>query len=108
MSAVFPKIAHGAGLGVLFPAWILYMKDYNAPTFARWAKNIWGAASVEAAVEKMRLTFQGWDASITLGELGVQEADIPAIVAAAQKVGVLGKLKELTGADVAAILRLAL
>jgi alcohol dehydrogenase len=108
MSAVFPEIAHGAGLGVLFPAWILYMKDYNALTFARWAQNIWGAESVEAAVEKMRLTFQGWDASITLGELGVQEADIPAIVAAAQKVGVLGKLKELTGIDVAAILRLAL
>jgi alcohol dehydrogenase YqhD (iron-dependent ADH family) len=37
MSAVFPEIAHGAGLGVLFPAWILYVKDYNAPTFARWA-----------------------------------------------------------------------
>jgi alcohol dehydrogenase len=108
MSAVFPEIAHGAGLGVLFPAWILHVKDYNAPTFARWAQNIWGVDSVEAAVEKMRLTFQGWDASITLGELGVQEADIPAIVAAAQKVGVLGRLKELTGVDVAAILRLAL
>ena len=31
MSAVFPEIAHGAGLGVLFPAWIEYLKDYNAP-----------------------------------------------------------------------------
>ncbi len=108
MSAVFPEIAHGAGLGVLFPAWILYMKDYNAPTFARWAKNIWGADSVEAGVARMRQTFQGWDAPITLGELGVSEADIPAIVDAALKVGVLGKLKELTGEDIAAILRLAL
>ena len=57
MSAVFPEIAHGAGLGVLFPAWILYVKDYNAPTFARWAQNIWGIDGVEAALEKMRLTF---------------------------------------------------
>ena len=108
MSAVFPEIAHGAGLGVLFPAWILYMKDYNAPTFARWARKIWEAESVEAAVERMRLTFQGWDAPISLGDLGVSEADIPAIVAAAQKVGVLGKLKELTPEDITAILRLAL
>jgi hypothetical protein len=30
----------------------------------------------------MRLTFQGWDASIRLEELGVAEADIPARVAA--------------------------
>ncbi len=56
----------------------------------------------------MRQTFQGWDAPITLGELGVIDADIPAIVEAALKVGVLGKLKELTGEDIAAILRLAL
>jgi alcohol dehydrogenase YqhD (iron-dependent ADH family) len=108
MSAVFPEIAHGAGLGVLFPAWIEYLKDHNAPTFGRWAKNIWGADSVEAGIEKMRQTFQGWDAPITLGDLGVIDADIPAIVEAALKVGVLGKLKELTGEDIAAILRLAL
>ena len=107
MSAVFPAIAHGAGLGVLFPAWILYMKDLNAPTFGRWARNIWGAESVEDGVARMRQTFQGWGAPITLGELGVREADISAIVDAALKVGVLGKLKELTGEDIAAILRLA-
>jgi alcohol dehydrogenase len=108
MSAVFPEIAHGAGLSVLFPAWILYMKDYNGPTFARWAKNVWAAETVEAAVERMRLTFQGWDAPVILGDLGVSEADIPTIVAAAQKVGVLGKLKELSPEDIEAILRLAL
>jgi alcohol dehydrogenase YqhD (iron-dependent ADH family) len=108
MSAVFPEIAHGAGLGVLFPAWILYMQGHNPATFARWAKNIWQADSVEEAVARMRSTFQGWDAPVTLEELGVQEADIPAIVAAARKVGVLGKLKELTDADLEAILRLAL
>jgi alcohol dehydrogenase YqhD (iron-dependent ADH family) len=40
--------------------------------------------------------------------LGVSEADISTIVDAALKVGVLGKLKELTGEDIAGILRLAL
>jgi alcohol dehydrogenase len=108
MSAVFPEIAHGAGLGVLFPAWILYMQDYNHNTFIRWAQRIWEADSVEAAVARMRLTFQDWDAPVTLGELGVTAADIPAIITAARKVGVLGKLKELTPADLEAILQLAL
>ena len=108
MSAVFPEIAHGAGLGVLFPAWILYMKDHNPATFARWAREVWEAGSVEEGVAKMRRTFQGWDAPVTLEELGVSEADIPAIVAAARKVGVLGRLKELTPGDLSAILRLAL
>jgi alcohol dehydrogenase YqhD (iron-dependent ADH family) len=108
MSAVFPEIAHGAGLGVLFPAWILYMKDHNPATFARWAREVWAAGSVEEGVARMRQTFQGWDAPVRLDELGVSEADIPAIVAAARQVGVLGKLKELTPEDLAAILRLAL
>ena len=108
MSAVFPEIAHGAGLGVLFPAWILYMKDHNPATFARWAREVWEAGSVEEGVARMRRTFQDWDAPVTLEELGVSEADIPAIVAAAQKVGVLGRLKELTAEDLEAILRLAL
>lgn len=108
MSAVFPAIAHGAGLGVLFPAWILYLQDHNPATFGRWAQQVWEAGSVAEAVARMRRTFQGWGAPITLGELGVKEADIPAIVAAARKVGVLGKLKELSDADLEAILRLAL
>jgi alcohol dehydrogenase YqhD (iron-dependent ADH family) len=43
MSAVFPEIAHGVGLGVLFPAWILFTKNLNAPTFARWTRHIRGA-----------------------------------------------------------------
>jgi alcohol dehydrogenase YqhD (iron-dependent ADH family) len=40
--------------------------------------------------------------------LGVSEAGISAIVDAALKVGVLGKLKELTGEDIAGILRIPL
>jgi alcohol dehydrogenase YqhD (iron-dependent ADH family) len=108
MSAVFPNIAHGAGLGVLFPAWILYMKDHNPGTFARWALEVWEAEGVEEAVAKMRRTFQGWDAPVTLEELGVKEADLPAIIDAALKVGVLGQLKELSARDLEAILRLAL
>jgi hypothetical protein len=63
---------------------------------------------VEAAVAQMRLTFQEWDASITMKDLGVSATDIPAMVTAAQKVGVLGKLKELAPEDIAASLRLAL
>jgi alcohol dehydrogenase YqhD (iron-dependent ADH family) len=86
----------------------LYMKDYNPGTFARWAREVWAAGSVEEGVARMRRTFQGWDAPVTLEELGVSEADIPAIVVAAQKVGVLGRLKELTPGDLEAILRLAL
>lgn len=108
MSAVFPDVAHGAGLAVLFPAWILYVKGYNPATFARWSRQVWEADSVEAGVERMRRTFQGWGAPITLGELGIKEADIPTIVATADKVGVLGKLKELTPEDLGTILRLAL
>ena len=43
---VFSEIAHGAGLGVLFPAWILYIESYNPATFARWAREVWEAGSM--------------------------------------------------------------
>ena len=108
MSAVFPEIAHGAGMGVLFPAWILYVQEHNPATFARWARQVWRVGNIAEAVQRMRRTFRGWGAPITLSELGVREADIPAIVAAAQKVGVLGKLKELTREDIVSILLLAM
>lgn len=110
MSAVFPAVAHGAGLAVLFPAWIMYIhtQGHNPAAFARWAAAVWDAPTVAAAVVEMRSTFRGWGAPTTLGDLGVREADIPAIVTAARKVGTLGRLRELTDPDLAAILHLAL
>ena len=54
------------------------------------------------------LNFSALGCLYYVGGFRVSEADMPAIVAAARRVRVLGRLKELTSNDLAAILRLAL
>lgn len=44
MSGMFPDVAHGAGLAVVFPAWAKYVYKKNAARFARLAEVLWGVA----------------------------------------------------------------
>ena len=67
------------------PKYNLGTRINDSPSF-RFTNSRWGC-------------LQGRDAPVTLEELGVSESDISAIVAAARKVGVLGRLKELTPVD---------
>jgi len=106
LSALRPEVAHGAGLGVLFPAWIRYVRKENPPQFRRWAKNIWDAPSIEKGIAKMKARLRKWGAPVALDELGFSKADIPAIAANALLAGPLGQLKTLSQKDIEGILAL--
>lgn len=108
ISALYPRVAHGKGLAVVFPAWLLYMQRYNPKTFLRFARNVWRAKSVEGAVKKMRRKYKSWGAPVRLRELGIREKDIPALVENAMLFPSLGVLKRLNKKDVREILKLAL
>ena len=41
LSGEYDRIAHGAGLAVLFPAWAKYIYKYNIPRFAQFARRVW-------------------------------------------------------------------
>ncbi|ACC98026.1 Iron-containing alcohol dehydrogenase [Elusimicrobium minutum Pei191] len=41
LSAVY-DIAHGAGLAIIFPAWMKYVYKHNTGLFAQFAVNVWG------------------------------------------------------------------
>lgn len=41
LSGMYDRIAHGAGLAVLFPAWMKYIYQYNIPRFCQYAVRIW-------------------------------------------------------------------
>ena len=43
LSGAYDRIAHGAGLAVIFPAWAKYIFPYNITRFAQYAVNVWGA-----------------------------------------------------------------
>lgn len=107
LSAFNPKIAHGAGLAVLFPAWIEYMQNENPAQFKRWAKNVWGAESIQQALINMKSQYKKWGAPVTLAELGFSENDHRALADNALKKGSLGVLKKLKSEDIINILQLA-
>ena len=41
MSALYPKSAHGAGLAVIFPAWMKYVYRHDAARFRQFAQRVW-------------------------------------------------------------------
>jgi alcohol dehydrogenase YqhD (iron-dependent ADH family) len=53
-SALKPEIAHGEGLGVIFPAWIEYMSERMPTRFEGWAHEVWGEHNVSRALRKFR------------------------------------------------------
>ena len=43
LSGVYPDIAHGAGLAVLWPAWAKYYIQFDVDKFDALARNVWGS-----------------------------------------------------------------
>ncbi len=107
LSGAHPEIAHGEGLAVLFPAWILYCQDANPALFARWAKAVWGAASVQDGVSAYRAKLRSWGAPITLKELGIKREELKELAELAWGVGNHGVVKPLEPEDFLRILELA-
>ena len=107
LSALHPDVAHGEGLGVLFPAWITYVQDRNPAQFERWAREVWQASSVDEALGKWKATLKRWGAPTTLRELGFSEDEIKPLAENCMMHGQPGQLRKLDRQDVEAILRMA-
>lgn len=107
ISALHPDVAHGAGLGVIFPAWIERCKNVNSKIFKRWAKNMWSKDSVKEGVEAFRTKIKSWKGATTLKELGVDESEIDEIADNTVKSGMAGSVKRLSKRDIVNILKIA-
>ncbi|MBR0506212.1 MAG: iron-containing alcohol dehydrogenase [Kiritimatiellae bacterium] len=103
--------AHGAGLAVVMPAWMDYVKDVDIPRFARFAAKVFGvpegepAAMAAEGIRHYRAWLRDLGMPLTFAELGAKKEDIPALVA---KLGLngntVGTFKPLAEADVTRIL----
>ena len=77
LSGEYDHIAHGAGLGVLFPAWAKYIYRYSIPRFAQFARRVWDCtrADDEAAalfgIEKMSEFFKSLGMPSRLSDFGL-------------------------------------
>ncbi len=107
ISALYPRIAHGEGLGVLFPTWIEYINDRNPALFTRWAKNVWGAPTPSEAIKKFRNKIEEWGSAGCLRDLGIQEQDLPAITENVLLLKNVGGIYNLERNDIEHLLMLA-
>lgn len=117
LSALY-DVAHGAGLAVIFPAWMTYVMKHNINRFAQAAVRIWGCQmnfenpeeTAKEGIECLKKFLTSIGMPIKFKELGAKEEDIPFM---AEKLHLsdgktLGGFVKLTQKDVEAIYRLAL
>ena len=72
-------IAHGAGLAVVFPAWMKYVVEHDVNRFVQWAVRVWNvemdvfdpAAVAKEGIAKMESFFRFLGLGTRLSELGI-------------------------------------
>jgi alcohol dehydrogenase YqhD (iron-dependent ADH family) len=114
LSALF-DIAHGAGLSVIFPAWITYNIKEDTPRLARFAAKVWGVDGAfydyeQAALEgvfRMKNFFRSIGLPVSFADAKLDAGRIGELAERAVKFGPLGAYRKLNLADVEAIYRIA-
>ena len=104
VSAVDPRITHGAGLAVIFPAWMRYVWASHPERFLTFGAEVFGIEpidpevddlsgideeitperavhdAVEATIDELQGFFVSMGMPSTLGELGIDAADIDQLI----------------------------
>ena len=85
VSGMFPKVAHGAGLAVIFPAWARYVLQENTARLAQYAVRVWNCdmsfdhpeRTALEGIDKTAAFFKELGMPSKLSEFGITEAAIP-------------------------------
>jgi hypothetical protein len=108
-------VAHGAGLAVIFPAWMTHVLRHDVERFAQFATRVFDtehdyASSERTALEgirRLRAFWKGIGLPGTLSEMGVGADRIDEMARKCTESGPRGNFVKLGQADVRAILELA-
>jgi alcohol dehydrogenase YqhD (iron-dependent ADH family) len=108
-------VPHGAGLAVVFPAWMKYVYTVDLHRFVQFAVRVWGVDYAPGEPERIalagidRLTdfFRSLGLPVTLRELNVPDDRLEEMAEKATRNGALGNFKKLYATDVLKILKLA-
>jgi len=108
LSALF-NVPHGAGLSVVVPAWMKWFRERNPAQFDRFARNVFGVESGEKGIAALQAWYDKIGTPTHLPQLGIKDADLPAIVDNVQKnVRLFGIAETYTPEAVTSILKNAL
>jgi hypothetical protein len=108
-------VTHGAGLAVVFPAWMKYVYHQDINRFVQFAVRVW---NVEYAfgdperialegIQRMKQFFKGLGLPVSLKEMNVPGDRLEEMATKATKNGTVGNFKKLYEEDVLNILKLA-
>ncbi|MFW9596426.1 MAG: iron-containing alcohol dehydrogenase [Paludibacter sp.] len=109
-------VAHGAGLAVMFPAWMKYVMHHDLMRFAQFATRVWGCEmnfqspeiTALKGIEQYEQFVSSLGMPIRFDQLGAKAKDIPVLV---EKLGLgertLGSFVKLSSEDVRKIYELA-
>jgi alcohol dehydrogenase YqhD (iron-dependent ADH family) len=109
-------VAHGAGLAVMFPAWMKYVMQHDVMRFAQFAVRVWGCEmdfqhpenTAKKGIEKFEQFLVSIGMPIRFEQLGAKPEDIPILVKNMQLGDrTLGNFVKLTEEDITKIYELA-
>lgn len=117
ISGVFDKVAHGAGLAVVFPAWAKYIYKYDIRKFCQFANRVWGIEmnhdhpeeTALRGIEAMKNYFRQIGMPTTMKELGIEASDYEIIADKSTNNGLktVASYIPLTKEDIISIYKLA-
>ncbi len=108
-------VAHGAGLAVVFPAWMKYVYKENVERFAQFAVRVWNVEedfsdlerTALEGISKMEKFFSSVGLPVTLKQLDVPEDKLELMAEKCTANGPVGNFKKLNKEDVLNIYKLA-
>lgn len=120
LSAIDPKITHGAGLAVVMPAWMRYVVDADLSRFVAFGRDVFGIVpadsskeSIKAAasetIDRLQEFFVSMGMPRSLKEFGLEESSIDQLLDGLEKSKgrVFGAFKPLDREDARAIYKSA-
>ncbi|GCB35931.1 iron-containing alcohol dehydrogenase [Bacteroides faecalis] len=116
ISAIY-NVTHGAGLSVIFPAWMTWMVEHHVDKIAQYAIRVWGVPESEdkksvalEGISRLKAFFKSIGLPVTFAELGIENPDIDRLADSLHrnKGELVGNYVQLTQKDSEEIYRLAL
>jgi len=109
-------VAHGAGLAVMFPAWMEYVYQHDLERFAQFAHRVWDIDpdfkdlewTAQQGIKKTREFFSDIGMPVTLSELDIPADRLEEMAEKATEIGPIGSFVELDTEDVLKIYNSAL
>ena len=99
LSALY-DIAHGAGLAIVTPAWMRYMKEKRSKQLEYLARNVFGKNSIDEGIEAFENWLRSLNCPVRLSEANIPEEEIDKIAENAYMLSVTWGMSDFYTVDV--------